>query len=120
MSGDPEELCKVRDLWISLGWRGPEVDIEELRCTGCSADNKCAYPQLRDCAYQKELKNCGMCDKYACTLVKTAFSVTEEKKVDAMRCSPEDWKIVMKAFGYKKKNLDNAANSRKDHSTHQF
>lgn len=107
ISNDQMLLARVKELWVSLGWRRPDVDIEELKCRGCTKENRCAYEKLRDCAFGKKLKNCGMCPDYPCSLTENAFARTEMlySRINA-ECSKEDWNLLEKAFRYKKENLD--------------
>ena len=107
LAGDRNALERVKELWILLGWREADVTAEELKCSGCRKENKCSYQKLRDCAFEKGYKNCGMCGRYPCGLVSAAFEKTE----NAFRScngigSDEEMEALTKAFRYKKSNLD--------------
>ena len=54
MSGNIEELEKVKGLWVRLGWRDESFPAHKLVCYGCSPEIKCAYPELRNCADGKK------------------------------------------------------------------
>jgi hypothetical protein len=103
---DPIELNRLKELWVSLGLKDKDIDPETLKCSGCSKENNCAYNELRDCAFAQGYENCGLCSKYPCALVQSAFSKTEDlfRKFDS-RCSTEHV-CIEKAFRYKKDNLD--------------
>jgi hypothetical protein len=107
-SNDSDALNRVKDLWVSFGWRSPDIDIQELKCSGCCISNKCSYPELRDCAFNKGYSNCGTCVSYPCELVNAAFLKTE-RALDSIRqntCTPEEMALITKAFRNKKSNLD--------------
>lgn len=101
------ELKRIKDLWVSFGWKNPDVDSSELECWGCRKENKCAYGDLRNCAFEKGLRNCGYCKKYPCKLILEAFDRTETlfNKFNS-KCSKEDRVALEKAFKNKKINLD--------------
>jgi hypothetical protein len=106
-ANDKKALDRIKDLWVLFGWRAPDITADALKCSGCSKDNSCAYPKLRDCAFDKGLDNCGMCEKYPCGLVNAAFEKTE----NAFRtlkglCREEEMEGLTRAFRYKKSNLD--------------
>jgi hypothetical protein len=106
-NNDMNALSRVKELWVLLGWRKPDVRIEELKCSGCTKDNQCAYKELRDCAFKKDLENCGLCSEYPCTLVKAAFEKTEHSFHTLKNiCTGEELELLTKAFRYKKTNLD--------------
>jgi hypothetical protein len=107
LSGDVKELKKVKELWIRMGWRDESFPAENLVCHGCTAEVKCAYPELRDCAYGKKISNCGLCVNYPCELVKAAFKRTSNLEfVAGSVCSKEEMDILNKAFLHKKRTLD--------------
>jgi uncharacterized protein YoaH (UPF0181 family) len=107
ITSDRKALERVKELWVLFGWRAPEVTAEELKCSGCSKDNPCSYQKLRDCAFGKGLKNCGLCASYPCSLVNAAFEKTENAFHSLKGlCSGEEMEAITKAFRYKKTNLD--------------
>jgi hypothetical protein len=108
ISNDPDELNRVKELWVSFGWRSPDIDVQELKCSGCRIGNKCSYPELRDCAFGKGYSTCGRCATYPCELVHAAFLKTEHA-LDSFGQgigTPEETALISKAFRYKKSNLD--------------
>jgi hypothetical protein len=107
INNDQNDLERVKDLWVSLGLRKPDIDAEALKCLGCHSENTCAYQDVRDCAFGKKLENCGMCSKYPCKKVNAVFAKTEkafrsfksigtQKEIDS----------ITRAFRYKKLILD--------------
>lgn len=91
MRDDPAELRRIRDLWISFGWRGPDTGPSEMACRGCRKENRCAYESLRNCAFGKGLANCGRCAEYPCVHVTEAFARTEDLfQTCRFDCAPED------------------------------
>ena len=107
LSDNLEEFEKVKELWVRLGWREKSFPAEKLACQGCTPEVKCAYPKLRDCAYEKELSNCGLCDNYPCELVNAAYERTKSLTSNALRvCTTEEMDILNKAFLHKKQTLD--------------
>jgi hypothetical protein len=106
LSGDIGEFEKVKELWVRMGWRDESFPAENLACHGCTPEVKCAYPQLRDCAYGKKVPNCGLCDNYPCELVNAAFKRTSNLESVAGRvCSKEEIDVLNKAFLHKKITL---------------
>ncbi|MBN1499098.1 MAG: DUF3795 domain-containing protein [Spirochaetes bacterium] len=106
--GNKKELMRVRDLWVSFGWRDSGVDYRELECPGCLKENKCAYEKLRDCAFHKGLANCGECGMYPCSLNLEAFERTEKlfAACNWTECSREERISIERSFNRKKFNLD--------------
>jgi len=106
-TGNMEELKKVKDLWVRLGLREPSFPVKDLVCYGCKPENKCAYPEIRACAYAKGVSNCGLCDGYPCRLMEEVFVRTEIWKAKIVtNCSSEEYELINKAFCLKKKDLD--------------
>jgi len=110
-SGDIEEFEKVKKLWVRLSWRDESFPARELVCHGCSLEVKCAYPELRDCAYEKKISNCGLCDSYPCELVNAAYERTKNLESNARGvCTLKEMDILNKAFFHKKRTLDQIHN----------
>jgi hypothetical protein len=109
-SNNADDLNRVKEIWISLGWRTPDIDAQELKCSGCCKENKCAYPKLLECVLSKNLKNCGLCKDYPCILINEAF-VKIENVFKSIKYIPEK-DLLIKAFGCKKLNLDKIHNSK--------
>jgi hypothetical protein len=114
LSKELEELEKVKELWVRLGWRDKSFPASELICHGCSPEVKCAYPELRSCAYEKKIPNCGICDNYPCELVNAAWERTNRLTSNARSvCNLEEMEILNKAFLHKKQTLDKINNQSK-------
>ena len=102
-----KEFEKVKELWVRLGLRDPAFPDRDLACFGCRPDNECAYSELRTCAREKGIDNCGLCDRYPCRLINAAFDKSEKLRLHATRiCTPEEMDTLRKAFFSKKQNLD--------------
>ena len=114
LSGNMEELEKVKELWVRLGWRDESFPAVRLVCDGCNFEIKCVYPELRNCAYEKKIPNCGICDNYPCDLVNASYESTKRLTANARSiCNREEMDILNKAFLYKKRTLDEIHNKLK-------
>jgi hypothetical protein len=106
-NGKSEDLERVKELWVRLGFWDPAFPAKDLTCHGCGPNNRCAYPELRTCAYKKNSENCGLCNAYPCELMRDAFVRTERLHPLAMsKCTSEEMDILNKAFFHKKQVLD--------------
>jgi hypothetical protein len=117
-----KELEKVKDLWVRLGLREPSFPAKDLICNGCQPENKCAYPEIRTCAYEKGVSSCGLCENYPCQRIKEVFGRTEIWKTKSLaNCSSEEYELINKAFGLKKKYLDeiHRENQKKESRIHR-
>jgi len=109
------ELEKVKELWVRLGLRDPTFPAEELTCLGCKSNNQCAYSELRACASEKGIDNCGVCEGYRCRLINSAFEKSERLRSHATKtCTPEEIEVLDKAFFSKRQNLDQIHNETKE------
>jgi len=107
-SGDADRLKELAAIWKTLGWQDTIVPPEEMVCHGCASVNWCIY-EIRECALQKEVDNCGKCENYPCEKVLKAFKRTESYAEDCKeRLSKENYECFQKAFFSKKENLDRA------------
>lgn len=107
ISNDEHKLNRVKELWAELGWRDSDVDAQALKCSGCKKENRCAYRELRDCAFGKGLDNCGMCSSYPCALIQSVFEKTENTFRSIKNIgSKDEMDSLVKAFRNKKSNLD--------------
>ena len=82
-NGSPKELEKVKELWVKLGLRDPAFPAQDMACSGCKPENKCAYPELRACANERAIHNCGLSDGYPCGLINSALERSEELRFRA-------------------------------------
>jgi hypothetical protein len=106
-NGSAKELEKVKELWVKLGLRDPAFPAQEMACHGCKPENKCAYPEIRDCANERAVDNCGLCDGYPCGLINTALDRSEKLcSRAAVVCTPMEMEALRKAFFSKRQNLD--------------
>ncbi|HXE98534.1 MAG TPA: DUF3795 domain-containing protein [Dongiaceae bacterium] len=106
-NGDVKELENVKELWVRLGLRDPDFPAQDMACSGCSPENNCAYSEVRACAYEKGIDNCGLCQVYPCKLLNVVFEKSEKLRSQAARfCTPEEMDAFHKAFFSKRQNLD--------------
>ncbi len=101
------ELEKVKELWVRLGLRDPTFPARGLSCFGCKPNKECAYSELRTCAREKGINNCGLCDAYPCDLMNAVFEKSERLRSHAAGiCTPGEMEVLDKAFFSKRRNLD--------------
>ncbi len=101
-----KELEKVKELWVKLGLRDPAFPAQEMACYGCKPENKCAYSEIRDCANERAVDNCGLCDEYPCGLTNAALERSEELRLRATSvCTPMEMETLKEAFFPKGQNL---------------
>jgi hypothetical protein len=99
-------LEKAKELWVRLDLVDPNFPAQDLTCLGCKPEIKCAYSELRACAGEKGIDNCGFCVSYPCKLVNAAFEKTERLRSRAASvCTSEEMDALDKAFFSKRKNL---------------
>jgi hypothetical protein len=107
LSGDKGEFEKVKELWVRIGWRDKSFPAEKLVCHGCDFEIKCAYPELRSCAAEKKISNCGLCENYPCEFMNAAFERTEKLESFARGvCNLEEMDILNKTSFHKKRTLN--------------
>jgi len=106
-SGDIHDLEKALDLWVRVGWRDRETSPEKVACSGCRSVNSCRYDNVRICAKNKGITNCGECIDYPCQEIIKVFERTKsyERKCKEV-CSPDEYERLYKAFFLKKQTLD--------------
>ncbi len=103
----PEELEKVKELWVRLGLRDPDFSAQHLACNGCKPENECAYSELRACTKERAAANCGLCHGYPCGLINEAFGKSEKLRSRAAPiCTPKEMVMLKRAFFSKRQNLD--------------
>lgn len=106
-SGDVEQLKEAASMWKKAGWRDGIVPPEEMVCYGCILVKWCRYNDIRKCAEDKGIDNCGKCDDYPCKKMEKVF---EQSESYAKQCknsfSREDYERLDKAFFSKRQNLD--------------
>jgi hypothetical protein len=106
-SNSIEKLEETAALWKKAGWRENFVSPEEMVCYGCATVKKCRYDDIRKCAREREIDNCGFCTDYSCKKIENVFSQTEKyAKLCKKICSKEEYECLYKAFFLKKQNMD--------------
>lgn len=112
-NGDAKELEDVKELWVRLGLREPAFPVQDLACSGCRPENNCANSEVRSCAYEKGIENCGLCQVYPCELLEAVFEKSEDLRSHTSHlCSPEEMDALHKAFCCKRQNLDRVHSDR--------
>ena len=110
---DKDKLKEVAALWIKAGWRDEVVMIEELECHGCSSVKWCRYDNVRNCAQDKGINNCGECTEYPCSKIIHVFQRTESYAIQCKEtCSEEDFAVLEQAFFLKRNKLDEVQKTR--------
>lgn len=76
---DKETLLK----WASN--LGKNEKLENLKCSGCNSNEDvkfkfCFECEIRKCASEKDLINCGYCESYPCNKLDSIFSYSQEAK----------------------------------------
>ncbi|RPI32758.1 MAG: DUF3795 domain-containing protein [Chloroflexota bacterium] len=80
---------------IAAKWRTdyhhPGIDVAYVTCDGClefegRLGGHCKECEVRLCAVERNLPNCGMCDEYACEKVSAllAFIPSAKARLDAI------------------------------------
>ncbi len=105
-SGDRKQLRQVAVLWWRVGYRDKIVSPEEMACHGCRSATWCRY-EIRECASEKDVGNCGECRDYPCNKILTAIEKTAgfARKIKK-ECPKTDFERLQKAFFSKRQNLD--------------
>ena len=68
-----------------------EFKAADINCEGCTGAGKhvgyCTICPIRNCAQEKEVKNCGWCDDYPCGGLDTLFKTRPDAKktLDAVK-----------------------------------
>jgi len=76
-------------------------------CHGCASLEKCHYNDIRECAKNKKIDNCGKCFKYPCDKINAVFEKTDSYAQQCEEtCNANDYECLNKAFFLKKKRLD--------------
>ena len=75
------------------------LSTRDIRCKGCLSDDRfmhCEQCAIRECAMEKALQGCHLCDKFPCALVDN-FPMAVGKKV-ILRAVPERREMGTKAW----------------------
>jgi protein associated with RNAse G/E len=106
-----QPLSDVKNLWVRLGFRSPDFPAQDMVCFGCRPENQCAYSEVRSCASNKCVSNCGECMQYPCSKINRVFERTEKLRSNALAiCTTEEMELLDKAFFRKKHYLDQHSN----------
>ena len=112
-SGDVGRLQEVAKMWKRAGWRDTILTCKEMMCYGCASVKWCRYDEVRKCAQEKGIDNCGECDDYPCKKIEKVFEQSDSyAKACKENCSKEDYECFRQAFFSKKENLDRVHNER--------
>ncbi|TKJ47939.1 hypothetical protein CEE34_01120 [Candidatus Aerophobetes bacterium Ae_b3a] len=81
---DDNERRKVAELWCKEF--KAEIKPEDINCDGCLSENgrlfdHCKVCEIRQCAQEKDIKNCAYCDDYACEKLNKFFDEASEAKI---------------------------------------
>ena len=115
-SEDKDKLREVMALWIRAGWRDEVVGPQEMECYGCASVKWCRYDNIRNCAQDKGIKNCGECKEYPCDEIFQVFRQTElYAKRCKEACSEEDYRTLNEAFFLKHNKLDEINRNKRRH-----
>jgi|YNPMSStandDraft_1061717.scaffolds.fasta_scaffold20934_3 hypothetical protein len=62
-----------------------EISPSQILCSGCLNNDEpkffyCHNCKIRECAYEKDLINCGYCPQYPCNKLDDIFSFSQEAK----------------------------------------
>ena len=111
---DRGKLYEVALLWNRIGYRDTVVSPEEIACEGCASSNWCRY-EIRRCAIEMGVANCGECDDYPCRNILGAIekTTTFERGIKE-NCTGEEYALLFNAFFLKKENLERARRSRQE------
>ena len=106
-SGDRGKLKEAAELWQKVGLNDKIVTPEEMICHGCASLEKCHYNDIRECAKNKKIDNCGKCIEYPCEKINAVFDKTSSYAHQCKEaCTASDYERLNEAFFLKKKRLD--------------
>ena len=105
-SDSVEKLKEVAALWKKAGWRENILPPEEMVCDGCRTVKWCRYDDIRKCANEKGIDNCGKCRNYPCEKMEKLFTQTASyAKLCKKNCLEQEYELLHKAFFSKKQKL---------------
>jgi len=106
-SNDRGKLKEAAILWEKVGFSDQIVTPEEMICDGCASLDRCHYNDIRECAKDREISNCGKCNEYPCVKINEVFKKTSSYAQKCKEtCSSNDYERLNKAFFSKKERLD--------------
>lgn len=84
---------------VAAQWReeydSPQITVESVICDGCVVEGRkcahCAECEMRACAMERGVANCGHCDEYPCDIVAGFFAMVPDAKIvlDGVRAGLE-------------------------------
>lgn len=105
-SNDEEYKAEVANLWHKMGWRKEVVSNDEIICKGCNPLEFC-YHNLGNCAKEKNIQNCGQCNKYSCEKIDKIIEKSETNKAKCLQIENVELReAVFNAFFKKREILD--------------
>jgi len=106
-SNDGEKLKEAAILWKKVGLHDQIVTPEEMICYGCASLEQCHYNDIRECARDKGISNCGKCNDYPCDKINEIFDKTSSYARQCKEtCNLKDYECLHNAFFSKKDRLD--------------
>ena len=78
-----EKKTEIAKKWSEKYRAG--IKPEDINCEGCTPEtgkkfNYCNVCEIRKCAQEKNVKNCGHCNEYVCEKLNNFFKVAPENK----------------------------------------
>lgn len=107
-----DELGRVAELWVRLGWRDEVETPAALRCKGCSSagtncgrDGRCVFG-LWECVVAHSVGSCHECAEWPCERLRRIAEAGDARE-GAVRdvCTPEEFAVLSRAFLRKRENL---------------
>lgn len=101
-----DELRETAVFWYKAGWRDHIVSNEEISCSGCGCRPICGF-MLLPCTREHGVKTCRDCSAFECDKIKRMYALSDAKKGQCERAcdSPEEFRMLCRAFYEKEKNL---------------
>jgi hypothetical protein len=80
-AGRPAALRTVLQHW-QTAYQAPNLTVADLRCAGCQGPGEplnsyCRVCQIRPCARQHGVPNCGRCPEYPCPRLERLLQVCD-------------------------------------------
>ena len=98
-----DELEKVAELWLRVGWIDSITSIEKMKCLGCSSHKQCTY-HLVECIKKNNVQKCNQCSKFPCYKVHDMLQRSNEYEKKCREvCTDEEYGMLKAAFFNKDK-----------------
>jgi hypothetical protein len=80
------ERKTAAEKWSQLYGYGRTIKPEEMQCDGCLSEggklwSRCRNCEIRQCGFEKQVKNCAWCDNYPCEKLTEIFIISPIAKV---------------------------------------